>query len=175
MIWDRFRNSTRRDPRRLRSFRLLLEPLEARELLWANVNVFPVTGNPGAIVAGRDGNLWFTAQGTPDEIGRLSPSGSLTEFPLATNNSVAGIAAGPDGNLWFIQPGNGEVGRITPSGAVTEIALPSTGFQPTAIAAGPDGNTWVAEFERLTQYSGLFQIARITPDGDFTEFPVPPS
>ena len=174
MIWDQFRVNARRHPRRRRPLPLLLEALEVRELLWADVNVFPVPGNPMAIVAGLDGNLWFTEQGTPDQIGRLSTSGSLTEFPLTSNKSVTGIAAGPDGNLWFIQPGNGEVGRITTGGAVTEFPLPSAGYQPTAIASGPDGNIWVAEFDRLSQYTGQFQIARITPAGDFTEFAVPP-
>ncbi len=73
------------------------------------------------ITSGPDGNLWFTegAADTTDTIGRLTPAGSFTAFPLPTDGSDGSrprsITAGPDGNLWFTEELAGEIGRITTS------------------------------------------------------------
>src|SRR5260370_1522739 len=78
---------------------------------------------PGAIANGPDGNLWFTesnsqsGSGGTDRIGRMSPDGSVTEFPLGAHAEPSGIAVGPDGNLWFTEDGANKIGRITPGGA----------------------------------------------------------
>lgn len=34
--------------------------------------------NPKGIVAGPDGNLWFTEKSRPGRIGRITPSGAIT-------------------------------------------------------------------------------------------------
>jgi streptogramin lyase len=93
-----------------------------------SITEFPVpTANSGSagITAGPDGNLWFTEEiykGTGNnqeiigsKIGRISPSGSITEFPLPGHGGIvpAEITAGPDGNLWFTEPGSNKIGRIT--------------------------------------------------------------
>jgi streptogramin lyase len=128
------------------------------------------------ITVGPDGALWFA--GVPGEIGRITTSGVVTEFPLpeipppagspagtaGTVVTAAGVTAGPDGALWFTdtQPSNSLVGRITTTGAVTEY--PTTlNLNPT-IATGPDGDLWV---------SGGADLARITPSGDITLFRAP--
>lgn len=56
---------------------------------------------PGTIVAGPDGALWF-AEGEGNRIGRITVTGTLTEFPVPT---PFGQPVGPDGNLWFTDPG----------------------------------------------------------------------
>ena len=59
-------------------------------------------GTPEDIALGPDGNLWFTEyQGFA--IGRLTTSGTLTEFNLGQQGYgyPDDIVAGPDGNLWF--------------------------------------------------------------------------
>jgi len=71
------------------------------------------------IIAGPDGNLWFTegAVDSTDDIGRLTPAGSFTAFPLPTDGSDGSepynITAGPDGNVWFTEVLAREIGRIT--------------------------------------------------------------
>ena len=118
-----------------------------------------------AIVTGPDGNLWFTESGA-GKIGRMTPGGELTEFPLpAAGSRPTAIAAGPDGNLWFTEEAGDRIGRITPAGAVTEFPL-SPGSGPAGIAAGPDGNLWFTE-----KTAG--RIGRITPAGSVTEYPLP--
>jgi streptogramin lyase len=51
----------------------------------------PATVIPGFIAAGADGNLWFTEP--TGKIGRLTPGGSLTEFPVTTRD-----VDNPEGN-----------------------------------------------------------------------------
>lgn len=64
------------------------------------------------IITGPDGNLWFTER-QGNKIGRISPSGTVTEFPLPSGHSGPnGITVGPDGTLWFTQD-SGNIGRIT--------------------------------------------------------------
>ena len=118
-----------------------------------------VGSSPLAIAAGPDGNLWFTDPGS-GAIGRITPTGAVTDFPVAGGNP-SGIAAGPDGNLWFTDRGDASIGRVTPAGHVDEF--PVSASDPTAIAAGPDGNLWFAD-------PGNGAIGRITTSGSALEF-----
>src|SRR3954451_4587081 len=92
----------------------------------------------GAIAAGPDGNLWF-GENLRDEIGRITPSGIVTEFPSGTIvGNAFDIAAGPDGNLWFTKLTE-VIGQITPTGVVTEYSAGLTpGTSTVGITAGPD-------------------------------------
>jgi streptogramin lyase len=66
---------------------------------------------PAEITTGPDGNLWFTecffflsANGCPNsKIGRITPQGQITEFPLAPQSFPDNITAGPDGKVWFTE------------------------------------------------------------------------
>ncbi len=118
------------------------------------------------IVAGPDGNLWFTAFRN-NAVGRITTAGAFTEFPMPTAGAQPyRIAAGPDGALWFTEGGSvSQIGRITTSGSVTEFPV-TTGGTLSYITSGPDGALWFAE-------SGANQIGRITTAGVVTEVPVP--
>ncbi|MBZ5605034.1 MAG: IPT/TIG domain-containing protein [Acidobacteriia bacterium] len=98
-----------------------------------------------ALTAGPDGALWFTDQAS--KIGRITTSGTITEYALPANDSPFAIAAGPDGALWFTDS-LGQIERITTSGTVTsQVATPTNtagGFLGY-IAAGPDGAMWFTE------------------------------
>src|SRR5437773_3639987 len=65
-------------------------------------------GGPTSIIAGRDGNLWFTER-FGNKIGRIAPtSGLTTEFcqaptagsPSRITGNPRGTTAGPDANIW---------------------------------------------------------------------------
>lgn len=128
---------------------------------------YPVTyGDPRFITTGADGNLWFTEQGTGGAIGRMTPGGTLTEFPLPNKfNKPFAIAAGPDGNLWFTEDAS-VIGRVTLSGQITEFPIPSRQALPDAIAVGPDGAMWFTE-------GGVDRIGRISTQGHVKEFNLP--
>jgi streptogramin lyase len=107
------------------------------------------------ITAGPDGNLWFTLDGTDtsSKIGRITPSGVITEFPFPSPSNdylyLSGITKGPDGNLWFTYQDftskANAIGRITTSGAITLFPTPTANSGPTDITAGPDGAMWFTE------------------------------
>ena len=98
--------------------------------------------NPGQIVRGPDGNLWFAETGT-SKIGQLSPASFsvINEFP--TNSGPVGITVGQDGALWFTEL-QGRIGRITTTGTVTEFPTPSTSSL-MGIFSAPDGSLWFCE------------------------------
>jgi len=107
---------------------------------------------PLGITAGPDGNLWFT-EGSPagqhDHIGRITPAGAITEFPLPSQGSGPyGITTGSDGNLWFTEQ-SGTIGRITTGGDVSEFTIPTVPSTPQgfAITAGPGDTIWFTEFQ----------------------------
>ncbi len=131
---------------------------------------------PNSITAGPDGNLWFVEPGMPskhptypDQIGRITPKGAITEFPVHDfgTGGATSIVAGPDGNLWFTESFQSgyEIDAMATSGALT-AENPVTG-DPTDITAGPDGNLW------FTEQNG--DIGRITTSGSITYFSVPDS
>jgi len=117
------------------------------------------------IAVGPDGNLWFTLDGTDttSKIGRITPSGVITEFPFPNPENkdylyMSGISVGPDGNLWFtyqdFTTNVNAIGRITTSGVVSLFPTPTANSGPTDITAGPDGAMWFTE--------AVGQVGRIT-------------
>ena len=86
------------------------------------------SSNPFGITAGRDGNLWFT-EASGNQIGRITPTGVITEFPIPTAASFPdGIAPGPDGNLWFAELTANKIGKVAVDGpqAITGAATAIT-------------------------------------------------
>ena len=117
------------------------------------IKEFTVTPGPGAIAAGADGAMWFTA--APGNIGRIDANGAITLFPTPTANSGPhDIRSGPDGALWFTEAQANQIGRITTGGTFTEYPLPPipAGANCTAATGGPnrltiapDGSIWFTE------------------------------
>jgi virginiamycin B lyase len=70
----------------------------------------------GAITTGPDGALWFTEPGPLTQngkIGRITPSGTIREFPLPTpSGGPGGITVGLDGKLWFTEMLSNKIGRL---------------------------------------------------------------
>jgi virginiamycin B lyase len=96
---------------------------------------FDVPGAGGSVVAGADGNAWFSGDGY---IGRMDRAGNVTRFSAPASTSSP-LAAGPDGALYFTTPET--VGRMTTDGQYT---LARTGLAGVAaIAPGPGGSMWL--------------------------------
>lgn len=121
----------------------------------------PVVSEPVGIALGADGNMWFTDDGHDREghnlIGRITPTGSLSEFPIPTVGAdPVAIALGSDGNMWFTEPGASKVARITPAGQITEFSAPSVGGGLNGLVRGSDGNMW---------FSGAVGVNWVNPEG----------
>jgi streptogramin lyase len=102
--------------------------------------------DPAQVVAGPDGNLWFSDRN--GAVGQITTGGTVTRFTSGLNpgSAVRSIAMGTDGNMWFSDPGTTRaVGMINPSThAISEFSLPASSM-PLGIAAGPDGNVWFTD------------------------------
>ena len=94
------------------------------------VILLPIGSGPIGIVAGPDGNLWFTENGL-NRIGHMTPEGAVGPEVVVPSPSTFpdGIAVGPDANIWFTEAGGNRVGRV-----LTGLSPPPT---PTP-GRGPD-------------------------------------
>lgn len=129
-------------------------------------------GNPAQITQGSDGNFWFTEshvnppQTDNHHVGRITPSGAITEFLVCQFCFPSDIAQGADGILYFTKSDPG-LGRITTSGTVLPDVVP-----PNSLA---NGNGVAASGTAV--YYAAFNTNSIwrydAGTGAFTEFPVP--
>jgi len=123
-------------------------------------------GYPTRLTLGPDGNVWFTERNS-DRVGKITPSGEVTTFPLPYYARPGDIAVGADGALWFAEEGNETpaIGRITTSGALSEFPLDVEERSPYSLTAGSDGRIWFA--------LGPATIARISPSGRLSRVQLP--
>src|SRR5204862_4892249 len=90
----------------------------------------PTSGaGASALTVGPDGNIWFAEQGA-NKIGKVTPDGTITEYPIpdttqdigfssgpvSVGASPADLVAGPDGAIWFTESSTDTIGRITTGG-----------------------------------------------------------
>ena len=121
---------------------------------------------PRAIVAGPDGNLWFTESGT-NRVGKITPTGTITEFVVATGGS--GLCAGQDGALWFPEAAP-TLGRITTSGSLSERTFTGS-LGMLDITTGPDGNLWVLDPDTKRIWTGAPATSSISFNLNFFTIP----
>lgn len=151
---------------------------------------------PGSIVRGPDGNMWFTENGPDeegtDQVATFSPTPSpspltlypSTDSPALPSGRLGDIVVGPDGNLWVglhYEPppieldapldaavtGASYVLQITPSGAITTYELPeASDADPDVLGVGPDGRLWMPGAPGTD--GGL---TAISTTGTFTNYP----
>ena len=131
------------------------------------------TAEPWYLTAGPDGVVWFT-ETEGNQVGRITPSGSITQFHTPTTTQLfgrglGGITTGPDHALWFAESGDdgdqGRIARMTTTGAFHDYPLAPNSETPIIVVVGPDGALWYTEF--------LHNIGRITVAGAVSEFPLP--
>jgi streptogramin lyase len=142
-------------------------PVRALAQRILQVHEFPVptpNSRPYQIVAGPDGNLWFT-QSDAGQIGKITPSGQITEYKIRAGSGPYGITVGPDGNIWFTERFANMIAKFSTSGQLlAEYPIPTARSQPWGITTGPDGALWFTEED-------VDQIGRITVNGLVTEYP----
>ena len=125
---------------------------------------------PVGVAVTPDDSAWFTEE-RADQIGRVTESGSFTEYPLPDpdyGDDPDWITVGADENLWFAD--GDYVGRITQSGSISMFPVgPLNRFAATteATALGPGGSVWFTSYSEEGSYVGY-----VTPAGAVTEFQV---
>ncbi len=106
------------------------DPDGGRPAIW-----FSVGALRDSIVAGPDGNLWFSET---CGIGRITPGGAITEFPLASCTWPLGITVGPDGNVWVRRGARGHRPN-RPLTLTTSVEARATAAPPTQCLGPPRG------------------------------------
>ena len=102
------------------------------------------------------------SRGGANKIGRITTSGTITEFPIPTpGSSPHGIALGPDGAIWFTELGADKIGRLslgplTCESDPTTMCLNASRFRVTADWRKTDGTTGQGQAVALTPDSGYF-------------------
>jgi uncharacterized protein (TIGR03437 family) len=75
------------------------------------------------LAPGADGAIWFTTA-YANKIGRITPSGAVTEYRIPTAAAWAtSIAPGPDGNLWFVEQDANKIAKLVLATVPTEPLL----------------------------------------------------
>ncbi len=133
----------------------------------------PKNGVPQGITTGSDGNLWFADNGR-DKIGRITPQGTITEFPLKAC-CPSDITSGPNGDLWYV------VGQVKSRATASYIGETTTQGKsklypifsrdqhvPISITMGPDGNLWFTMYQFNSHDQGDGLIGQMTPSGKVT-------
>ena len=54
--------------------------------------------------------MWFLEQ-DGNQIGRITPDGTITEYPIPTAKARPNVVVGADGSLWFTEFRANEVGQ----------------------------------------------------------------
>ncbi len=123
-----------------------------------------------SMVLGPDGNIWFTEQ-VGLKIGKITPTGVVTEYPIPGARGLTGIAVGSDGNIWFTDELSSFIGHINTSGGNLRLILLGTTSHPEGLAAGPDGNLWfVDDVQGISSATGAFKIGKVSTSGHVTEY-----
>ena len=125
------------------------------------ISLYPILGYfpaPTGIAVGPDGNVWFVAGSffgdDHGQLGRVSPNGAITNFPLPTSTAGPQDIVSSRGFLWFTEAVANQLGKATTGGAISEFGLPGKPG-PTSIVSAISGRTmWVA-LPRSNTIAGL--------------------
>jgi virginiamycin B lyase len=148
---------------------------------------FEDIGAPNGIVAGPDQLLWICEQGAYDaktghqtfgRIERVIPAdGTIyATYPIPPDsweNVPENITVGADHKLWFTQFNAisqviYEISKVSLQGKIVQYRTPNVNAGPGSPTLGGDRNVWFTE-----AYGSA--LARVTPSGKITEFPLPPA
>jgi virginiamycin B lyase len=102
---------------------------------------------PFTVVAGRDGSMWFSEQGT-GEVGRIGVHGTIRQYRLPTPGSnPQGLFVDRDGSVYVAEHAGPYLGthvaRISPGGHVTEWN--DANAAPMGVARGAGGSIWFTQ------------------------------
>src|SRR5262245_884629 len=71
------------------------------------------------------GALWFVEAGV-NQVGRITTTGTITEYRVPSNGTLVDIATGSDGAPWFTQPGTNQIDRLAPPAVANTSVLAAT-------------------------------------------------
>ena len=132
------------------------QPAQWRRFNWGGVNApyYPT------IVAGNDGNMWYTDY-SDTQIIRMNMSGGTKRIALPSYNPTA-LTVGSDHKFYMGDVNLAAIEIATTGGSVSQNAIPSGDrVSYDGMALGPDGNVWFTENSH---------VGRIKTTGSIAEF-----
>jgi len=115
--------------------------------------------SPQYITRGGGANDWYAD--TSYRIGRVTPSGVITQYVHQAGVNPWGVTLGADNNVWFTAFFSDTVNRLRLSDGVTTSYPLENLASPALMTRGPDGAVWFTEFQ-------AGRIGRITTNGVLT-------
>jgi streptogramin lyase len=115
-----------------------------------------------SLAIGADGTVWFGSfgtNGTKDELGHVSPGGSLSRYRVGDVDPYE-IAVGPEGRLWFTEEVQGyphaALNSIGPDGDLGRptCLAPKCKLEPFGLAFAPNGELWFSALTSEVPYGG---------------------
>lgn len=109
--------------------------------------IYPIPSNPTLVesmVLGPDKNVWFTTweDNHNGVIGKITPSGKVTEYRMTRSGYARGLTVGSDGRVWFAAKFG--AGAISTKGEIKYIdAYEGWSNTPWSIARGAKGYVWL--------------------------------
>ncbi len=138
----------------------------------------PSGAAPNFLQIAADHSKWFTE---PSGVGRLSPTGVITEWHIAlekADSHIEQLSIDPTGHVWFTElnydgvgaSGTNFVRRLDPAtNIVRAYPLPTFGGTPAGVTAAPTGHIWVSEYfagklALLDPQAAPFSSTTVTPN-----------
>ncbi len=109
---------------------------------------------PAALGAGPDGNMWFSLFGLPQEIGTITPDGTISYLSTSGSDFDPILpTTGPDGALWMVgyirsslTPAIARLDVGAPAASVSAPILSGTGVQGTSESCrGAAWSSWAGQ------------------------------
>ena len=108
------------------------------------------TATVTGLTPGADGNVWLTEKGTTNAVGRVTPSGQVTELPVT--GEPTSIARDATGQLWItLADPTQSVARISNAGVVDPAGI--RGRMTKVVTSPSSPAVWVLGEDILTGYS----------------------
>jgi virginiamycin B lyase len=117
----------------------------------AATRIIPVptsSAGVGRIVTAPNGNMWFVERDA-NKVGRITPSGQITEFPLPAQfpgtSKTEDLDVAPDGNVWVVYESGSRIRKMNGNGVtVLDGELDGSGYPyGEQVRVGRDGTAWV--------------------------------
>jgi virginiamycin B lyase len=109
-------------------------------------------GTNNKIVAGSDGNVWFTVETAGKEVAKITPTGQITEYTLPEAAGATSIASGPEGRLWLTAKETAiSFSPFDPEKTEEHFEVEGIG-EESQIALGLRGEMWVASKDQITHF-----------------------
>lgn len=125
---------------------------------------FNLTGQPQYLAKDAAGNVWTPLAGSSanNDVAKIAPDGTVTEYDVANLANAKGIAADANGRMWVTKAA--AVARFDPANPAAAQNFAAANVESQAITLGSDGNLWTG---------GTNQAVKIDPaDGTPTNVPV---